>query len=227
MKVSWSAFDVIGPVMVGPSSSHTAGACKLGYMARSIYGVFKKVDIYLHGSFAEVYEGHATDVALLAGLMKLESHDKRIPEAFDLAADKGISYEFHMVDLGKEYHPNTAKFVFDGDASRSVTGASLGGGKVIVTHVGKVAMQVSLDYSTLIICFDKGEQHAGNFIDKVEGMGRDIVNIQTGQYKDEMIVAIEIREWFERKEMPTFEAMPGVKWVRFVNHLPNFVDLNQ
>lgn len=130
--------DIIGPVMIGPSSSHTAGAVRLGLLAASILGaVPAKADIYLHGSFAETYKGHGTDMALLAGLMGWLPDDSRIPEAERYAKRSGMEYSFRKIDLGNMQHPNTVLFdlVSEHGHSCSIVGSSIGGGQVKVTEI--------------------------------------------------------------------------------------------
>ena len=130
--------DIIGPVMIGPSSSHTAGAVRLGLLAASILGGQPvKAEINLHGSFAETYQGHGTDMALLAGLMGWTPDDERIPEAARFAAAEGLTYSFKKIDLGNKAHPNTVLFKLT-SASGSyceIIGSSVGGGQVKVTEI--------------------------------------------------------------------------------------------
>ena len=114
-----SIFDIAGPVMVGPSSSHTAGACKIGQFARALYHKTpKKVTFYLHGSFAEVYKGHATDLALLGGVMKFRTSDPRMKDSFQIAKEKNIEFEFKKKNLGNDFHPNTVKIVLEKQVPR-------------------------------------------------------------------------------------------------------------
>ena len=130
--------DIIGPVMIGPSSSHTAGAVRLGLLAASILGGQPvKAEINLHGSFAETYQGHGTDMALLAGLMGWTHDDERIPEAEKYAKEGGLTYSFKKIDLGNMAHPNTVLFKLT-SASGSyceIMGSSVGGGQVKVTEI--------------------------------------------------------------------------------------------
>ena len=130
--------DIIGPVMIGPSSSHTAGAVRLGLLAASILGGMPvKAEINLHGSFAETYQGHGTDMTLLAGLMGWMPDDERIPEAAKYAEESGLAYSFHKIDLGNMAHPNTVLFKLT-SASGSyceIVGSSVGGGQVKVTEI--------------------------------------------------------------------------------------------
>ena len=130
--------DIIGPVMIGPSSSHTAGAVRLGLLAVEILGSTPvKAEIFLHGSFAETHKGHGTDMALLAGLMGWLPDDARIPEADKFAQEAGLEYSFAKTDLGSLTHPNTAMFVLTaGDGSKcEIIGASVGGGQVQVNSI--------------------------------------------------------------------------------------------
>lgn len=130
--------DIIGPVMIGPSSSHTAGAVRLGLLAASILGGQPvQAEINLHGSFAETYQGHGTDMALLAGLMGWTPDDERIPEAEKYAKEGGLTYSFKKFDLGNMAHPNTVLFKLT-SASGSyceIMGSSVGGGQVKVTEI--------------------------------------------------------------------------------------------
>lgn len=146
-------FDIIGPVMVGPSSSHTAGAVRLGNIARRICGQdIKEVDFYLHGSFAQTYKGHGTDKALLGGVLGLQTSDEGIRDSFALAGQAGIKYGFHTADLGN-LHPNTVKIVIHGEktnCSWSVVGSSTGGGNVLITEINGMAVEFTGQYPTIV-----------------------------------------------------------------------------
>lgn len=147
-----SAFDVIGPVMVGPSSSHTAGAARLGLLGRALLGEKPlRADIGLHGSFAATGRGHATDRALLAGLLGLAPDDARLPRAPELAAARGLEFAFEAVDLGDNAHPNTARLALEGaDAWLEFSGASLGGGIVETVTIDGFATAFRGDLHTLV-----------------------------------------------------------------------------
>ena len=124
-------FDVIGPVMIGPSSSHTAGAVRLSLLAISILGAWPvKAQIALHGSFAQTYRGHGTDMALLAGLMGWLPDDARIPQAMDFAQKQGLEYEFSTINLGDLTHPNTVYFKLTAADGRQVLVTSIDGAAV-------------------------------------------------------------------------------------------------
>ncbi len=131
-------FDIIGPVMIGPSSSHTAGACRLGLLARGILGQRPaKAEIILHGSFAHTYKGHGTDRALIAGLMGWQPDDARIPDALRIAAEEGMDFSFTPGDLGSMAHPNSVLFRLTDEKGNTceVVGSSIGGGQIMVTNV--------------------------------------------------------------------------------------------
>lgn len=145
-------FSIIGPIMVGPSSSHTAGAARLGLVARAILGSEPvKATFYLHGSFAETGKGHGTDRALLAGVLGLTPADQRLPQADRLAEAAGLRYAFFPRDLG-DVHPNTAQLVLRGaDGSQvTLTGASVGGGEIVITAIDDLPVEFTCHYPTLL-----------------------------------------------------------------------------
>jgi len=145
-----SVFDIIGPVMIGPSSSHTAGAVRLGNLARCILG--KKplqARIGLHGSFRDTGKGHGTDKALVAGLLGFHPDDKRIPNAFDLT--DGMEVEFFDPELDKTAHPNTVVFNLTSESEKIVLkGASLGGGAIIVDRIDDFPVEITGEYPSLL-----------------------------------------------------------------------------
>lgn len=146
-------FDVLGPIMIGPSSSHTAGAARLGKVALSIAdGDIEEVDFILHGSFAKTYRGHGTDRALVAGILGMEPCDIRLRNSLEIAKEKNIKVNFKEEDLG-DVHPNTVKFVMkkrDGSEAE-VIGSSIGGGSIVISSVNGEAVEFTGTYPTLII----------------------------------------------------------------------------
>lgn len=140
LAMNISAFDVIGPAMVGPSSSHTAGAVRLGLLAHHIargIAPFARVRIELHGSFAATGKGHATDRGLVAGILGLLPDDERLKNSLQLARNRGIGIEFREVDLGTDAHPNSVRITFffaDGE-TLVIQGASIGGGNVQLCRI--------------------------------------------------------------------------------------------
>ncbi|NMB21519.1 MAG: L-serine ammonia-lyase, iron-sulfur-dependent, subunit beta [Firmicutes bacterium] len=144
-------FDVVGPIMVGPSSSHTAGAVRLGLATRRILGTdVKKAEIILHGSFAATYWGHRTNVALIAGLLGMSMDDERIPEALEIAKEAGLEYSFASGDLG-DVHPNSVRIKAEGLGDKlEIAGASIGGGRINIFEVNGFDVDVDGSYMTLV-----------------------------------------------------------------------------
>ncbi len=146
-------FDVLGAVMTGPSSSHTAGAARIGYTAQKLLGEIPvQADIGLYGSFATTGKGHGTDKALVAGLLGLRPDDPRLPDSFALAAEQGMAFRIHPVEL-RSAHPNTAVLTLTGREGRvlSMKAASVGGGRIRVTEIDGVPADFGGDSNTLII----------------------------------------------------------------------------
>lgn len=147
-----SIFDIIGPVMIGPSSSHTAGAARIGNMARAIFGELPdSVHIYLYESFAKTYKGHGTNLALLGGLLGMKPDNPDIQLALFKAQDAGL--EHSIIPLSdKAVHPNTARFVMrKGDRKMSVTGISIGGGNANITHIDDFELVIRNGVNTIVI----------------------------------------------------------------------------
>lgn len=145
-------FDVIGPVMIGPSSSHTAGAVKIGRMARQLFGRQpENAAILLHGSFAQTGRGHGTDKAIVAGLLDMTFDDPRIRDSIRLAQESGVSVTFRTGTI-KNVHPNTARIELSGGGKTlSVTGSSIGGGNILITEINGQHVEFSGQYPTLVI----------------------------------------------------------------------------
>lgn len=149
-----SMFDVLGPNMVGPSSSHTAGACSIALLAGKMLGEpVRQADFILYGSFSKTYKGHGTDRALLGGIMGFHTDDVRIPDAYALADKAGIQYHFSCNDIETEIHPNTVDISLTGvnGASLSLRGESIGGGKIRIARINGLEVDFSGDYNTLIV----------------------------------------------------------------------------
>ncbi len=144
MKFS-SVFDIIGPVMIGPSSSHTAGAARIGRVARDLFGKQPTwAKIHLYGSFAETYKGHGTDVAIIGGLLDYDTYDERIKTSFEEAEKAGLTFEF-IVETGASEHPNTARIVLGDDEGKemSMCGISIGGGAIEITELNGFRLRMS------------------------------------------------------------------------------------
>jgi L-serine dehydratase len=148
-----SLLDIIGPVMVGPSSSHTAGACRLGLLARGLVsGTPQSAILELHGSFARTGEGHGTDKALVAGLLGFKPDDERIRTAIQIAEQEGLDYRFEKTTLSDSIHPNTVRMSLErGDVKATLTGSSLGAGRVLVTEIDGFPVEVTGNFHTIVL----------------------------------------------------------------------------
>ena len=149
-----SLFEVIGPNMVGPSSSHTAGAVSMALLARKLFPAeIKKVEFTLYGSFAKTYRVHGTDRALLGGIMGFETDDLRIRDSLSIAKERNLDYHFSIGQDTGEEHPNTADIDMTGVNGERlfVRGVSIGGGKVKIVRLNQIDVDFTGEYSTLII----------------------------------------------------------------------------
>ena len=149
-----SVFDVMGPNMIGPSSSHTAGAARIAFLAQKmITPPLKKVEFTLYGSFARTYKGHGTDRALLGGIMGFSTDDMRIRNSFDIATDKGIDFSFTPNEVETDVHPNTVDIHMVNEQGQEMTvrGESLGGGKVRIVRINGVEVDFTGEYNALIV----------------------------------------------------------------------------
>ncbi|MDO5382222.1 MAG: L-serine ammonia-lyase, iron-sulfur-dependent subunit beta [Eubacteriales bacterium] len=148
-----SIFDIVGPVMVGPSSSHTAGAVRIGLIARKLLGEdVKSAEILLYGSFLATGKGHGTQKALVAGLLGMKPDDYNIPDSLEIAKEKNVSITFGEANL-RDAHPNTAELILTGINGRKldVTGESLGGSRINISKIDGIETNFSGENPTLIV----------------------------------------------------------------------------
>ena len=148
-----SVFDIIGPVMIGPSSSHTAGAVRIGKIVSSIFDDKPtEVEFQLFNSFAKTYRGHGTDLALVAGILGMNTDDPEIPNSLEIAHQRGIKIIWTIQKDSNAPHPNTAKITIKNDRKTiSVTGISIGGGNIQVTELNDFSVSLSMNTPTIII----------------------------------------------------------------------------
>ena len=173
-------FDVIGPVMVGPSSSHTAGAVRIGLVARRLLKEEPaQCELLLHGSFADSGRGHGTDRALIAGLLGMEPDDERIPDSFALAEKAGLSFRFGTVDI-PDAHPNTVllRLRGRGGAQLEVAACSIGGGRIEVRRLAGMDLRFTAEQPTLIV---RNEDQPGSVADVSRLLAEKGINIGTFQ----------------------------------------------
>lgn len=195
MKKVNSIFDVLGPIMIGPSSSHTAGAARLAKIASSIAGEnIVNVKFYLHGSFMHTYKGHGTDRALLAGIMGLDPYDEKLRNSFELAEKRNLKYEFIPQDLGP-VHPNTVKFEIENASGTKtvILGSSTGGGAVLITNINGYEVKFTGDYFTIIVNYPdvKGVITSVSSILSQEGINIATMNVSRKSKGKEATMIIE------------------------------------
>lgn len=176
----YSIFDMIGPVMIGPSSSHTAGACRIGFMARSIMRCPPvHVCFHLFGSFARTYRGHGTDMALLGGFLGFCPDDERITDAYAVAKERGLENAF--VPSGEDVdHPNTVVVrarCADGQ-SAEIRGVSLGGGKVVITAINGIEVEYTGEYTTIVTIHRDNPGMIARIAASLAGAGVNIANMR-------------------------------------------------
>ena len=204
-------FDIMGPVMVGPSSSHTAGAVKIGYISRRLLGEeLASVKILLYGSFLTTGKGHGTRKALVAGLLGMKTDDIRIPEALEIAERDGIEVEFGEALL-KEAHPNTAQLFLTGVSGRAleIIGQSLGGSRINIAEIDGIETNFSGDHPTLVV---HNQDQPGHVSEVTSMLAHKSVNIATMQlYRasrgGEAVMVIECDQ-----EVP----IEGIEWLKKV-----------
>ena len=218
-----SLFDILGPVMVGPSSSHTAGACRLGLMARAILGgTPEHARIQLHGSFAATGEGHGTHRAIVGGLIGLAPDDLRLREAYEQAATAGLEWEFEEVDLGEDAHPNTAVFhVRRGEEKVTLRGASVGGGRIEVTEVDGFAVDLGGDYHTLVLLAHDEPGTIATVAGVFAGDGVNLATMRvdrTGRFKD-ALMTLEADEPISDDALAEIRSFEWVRWARRIEKI--------
>lgn len=171
-------FDILGPVMVGPSSSHTAGAVRIGYVSRELLGEKPvEAEINLHGSFAMTGKGHGTDRALVAGILGMQPDDVRIPDSFEAAREQGLSFTIGTIQL-KEAHPNSVQLKLKGENGRElvIIASSLGGGRISIVEIDGISTNFSGDYPTLIV---HNLDQPGHVAEVTSMLAHKLVNIAT------------------------------------------------
>lgn len=207
-------FDLIGPIMVGPSSSHTAGAVRIGQVARRLLGTTPvKAEIYLHGSFADTGSGHGTDRAIIAGLLGMAPDDERIPHSFEYAAESGLNFDFFTTQL-RGAHPNSALIKLYGSdgGTMEVVGASIGGGRIQVREINGMKLNFSAELPTLII---KNTDQPGSVADVSRVLAGLNINIGTFQVNRSSrggtaIMVIECDTPIETSTVQKMKEIPGI-----------------
>ncbi len=213
-----SLLDIIGPVMVGPSSSHTAGACRLGLLARGLVGgTPERALIELHGSFARTGEGHGTDKAIAGGLMGFRPDDDRIRNALDIAEREGLAYTFEKTKLGEEgeTHPNTVRISLEHGSRKAVmTGASLGAGRVMVNEIDGYSVEVSGAHHTIVLVAEDIKGSIARISGILADDGVNIANLRLTrkQRGGDAFMVIEVDDRPEERAIEDILALDWVQW---------------
>ncbi|MDD2979248.1 MAG: L-serine ammonia-lyase, iron-sulfur-dependent subunit beta [Hespellia sp.] len=214
-------FDILGPVMVGPSSSHTAGAVRIGYITRVLLGEEPIVaDIGLYGSFSSTGKGHGTDRALVAGLLGMHPDDIRIPQSFELAREAGLDFAIHGIQL-QDAHPNTAVIEVTGKNHKklSVESCSIGGGRIRISKLDGITVNCSGESPTLIV---HNIDQPGHVAEVTSMMAKCEVNIATMQlYRDKRggyaVMVIETDQQVPEEKRRWLENLDGVIKVTYID----------
>lgn len=211
--------DIIGPVMVGPSSSHTAGAVRIGRVSRKLLAEeVKEAKIYFHGSFLATGKGHGTDKALIAGLLGMQVDDPAIPDSFRIAEKRGMRFSLEGINLG-DVHPNSVKMNLTGISGRTleVIAASIGGGRIQICELDGITANFSGDYPTLIV---HNIDQPGHVTEVTSMLAHKGVNIATMQlYRKSRggsaVMVIECDQEVPKESLAWLERLEGILKVTY------------
>ena len=209
-----NVFDILGPVMIGPSSSHTAGAARIGRIALALLGApAVRADILLHGSFAKTYKGHGSDKALIAGIMGMKTDDSRIREAPRLAQESGLAVSITTGDI-TDAHPNTAKVTLTDAQGNTVSllGSSIGGGNILVKEVNGMQVSITGQFTTLIVLHRDTPGTIAAVTEVLSGAGVNICNFSLSRQKKggQAIMTIEVEGSFGSDLNEKIKSLPNI-----------------
>ena len=212
-------FDMMGPVMVGPSSSHTAGAARIGNMGRTLLGEeVARADIGLYGSFAETGFGHGTDRALLAGLLGMKPDDLRIPNAYEEADRAGMAYSFRTVEL-RDAHPNTALLELTGKSGKKLTlqAASIGGGAIVVNKIDGIDVNFTGDFNTLIVRNQDESGSVAAITSILSQVHINVANMSVNRHRrgGDALMVIETDQHIKPRQVEFLSELPGILSVTY------------
>lgn len=212
-------FDMMGPVMVGPSSSHTAGAARIGNMGRTLLGEeVARADIGLYGSFAETGYGHGTDRALLAGLLGMKPDDLRIPNAYEEANRAGMAYSFRTVEL-RDAHPNTALLELTGKSGKKLTlqASSIGGGAIVVNKIDGIDVNFTGDFNTLIVRNQDESGSVAAITSILSQVHIKVANMSVNRHRrgGDALMVIETDQHIKPRQVEFLSELPGILSVTY------------
>lgn len=214
-------FDILGPVMVGPSSSHTAGAVRIGYISRVLLNEKPlTANITLHGSFATTGVGHGTDKALIAGLLGMQPDDTRIPHSFELAEKEGLSFQFTNQTI-KEAHPNTAILELTGVNGKTIEiqAASIGGGRIMVHKLDGIDVNFSGEKPTLVVHNIDMPGHVAKIASLLYSKQINIATMQLyrGKRGGEAVMVMVLDQSITAEELRWIEEQQGIIKVTYID----------
>lgn len=209
-----NVFDILGPVMIGPSSSHTAGAARIGRITLALLGApAVKADIFLHGSFAKTYKGHGTDKALVAGIMGMSTDDSRIRTAPELAKERGLSVNITTGDIDGA-HPNTARVTLTdaGGNCVSLLASSIGGGNILVKEVNGMKVSITGQHTTLIVIHKDAPGTIAAVTEVMADAGVNICSFRLSRQQKggEAVMTIEIDGHFGPELNDRIKTLPNI-----------------
>ena len=212
-------FDMMGPVTVGPSSSHTAGAARIGNMGKTLLGEeVTRADIGLHGSFAETGFGHGTDRALLAGLLGMKPDDLRIPNAYEEANRAGMAYSFRTVEL-RDAHPNTALLELTGKSGKKLTlqASSIGGGAIVVNKIDGIDVNFTGDFNTLIVRNQDESGSVAAITSILSQVHINVANMSVNRHRrgGDALMVIETDQHIKPRQVEFLSELPGILSVTY------------
>ena len=216
-----SIFDILGPVMVGPSSSHTAGAVRIGLTASQLFGCMPdRVLVYLHGSFAATGKGHGTDRAIIAGLLGMKPDDMRIPDSFEVAQEEGMDFRLEEKEI-RGAHPNTARIRMESDDGQKMElqAYSIGGGRIRVSMLDGIDVDFSGESNTLIV---RNIDKPGCITDVTAALSREQINVATMQvFRDKRgglaVMVVETDQAVPQETISLLEKTEGIVRVTFLD----------
>ncbi|MCD9021563.1 L-serine ammonia-lyase, iron-sulfur-dependent subunit beta [Cohnella silvisoli] len=213
-------FSIIGPGMIGPSSSHTAGAVRLGRVARELFGGQpRQANIMFYGSLAATYGGHGTDLAVTAGLLRFDTDDERIPESLHFAAEMGVDVVF-QTSRKPAVHPNTLTITLRSGRRRcQMTGCSIGGGNIEVVEVNGFDLKFTANYPTLIAYHDDRPGVLADITRLLSEAGVNIghMDVDRKGRLGEAATAIETDGEITKDLLEKIKRLPNMKGVSYVD----------
>lgn len=211
-----TVFDIIGPVMIGPSSSHTAGAARIGKVARTLFGsVPERADLYFYGSFAKTYRGHGTDVAVIGGLLDYETDDERIRDAYRYAEEAEMNVSIHE-EGAIAHHPNTVRIKLFKDEKRfELVGVSIGGGKIEIIELNGFELRLSGNHPAILVVHQDRYgviAAASNLLAKHQvNIGH--MEVSRKEKGEQALMVIEIDQNVDEKLLESLAELPNITHV--------------